>query len=99
MNTFLTIASIVFGFASAAAWLRSSATVSLEREQERRKRKLLKAGKEPNFGSVHILDGDTTYDLIGTLRHQSVWSRIGAAFAAFAMLCQALATWIGAPPQ
>lgn len=95
MSYYLTIASILFGFASAAAWLRSTTTISREQELERRNKGLAKQGKPPNHAGVQILDGDTTYDLIGTLRHQSTWSRWGALLAALAMTCQAVATLLG----
>lgn len=87
MSTYLTAVSIVFGFLSAGAWLRSSVVkVSREKEVEWRKAKARKQGVEPNLAGVS-LDG---WDLSGTFRAQSSWNSIGAVLAATSISCQAI---------
>jgi hypothetical protein len=85
--TYLTIASIFFGFLSAGAWLRASVVkVSRENEATRRIAEAKKHGEEPNLAGVS-LDG---WDMSGTFRAQSFWNAIGAVLAAISISCQAI---------
>ncbi len=86
----LKVLAVAAGFASAGCWLYAGKTVSNEEEISRRKRKALASGDPVDLGGVVIVDGDTQYDLIATLRHQSVWNRAGAALAAVAIALQAI---------
>jgi hypothetical protein len=88
MADILTITSIVLGIISAIAWMKASIVkVSRESEIEWRQSKAKKLGVEPNLSGI-TLDG---WDMSGTFRAQSFWSSIGAAFAAFSLLLQAVA--------
>ncbi|WP_445367129.1 hypothetical protein ACH5Y9_18535 [Methylomonas sp. BW4-1] len=87
MATYLSIASIFFGFLSAGAWLWASVVkVSREKEINRRIAKAKKLGEEPNLAGVS-LDG---WDMSGTFRAQSFWNAIGAVLAAISISCQAI---------
>jgi hypothetical protein len=90
MMTFvLTCLAAGFAVAAAIAWFISTQTISREQELERR-RKAAKPGETVNLGGVDIVDGESKYDLIATLRHQGKWNRWGAGFAAAAAVCQAM---------
>ncbi|UIN23505.1 hypothetical protein [Herbaspirillum frisingense] len=85
---YLTMASIAFGFLSAGSWLRASfAKVSHEVAMEQRRKDALKRGQEPNYASVS-LDG---WDMSATFAAQAKWNGLGAFFAAFSILFQAVA--------
>ena len=87
VTTYLTIASIFFGFLSAGAWLWASMVkVSSKKEVKRRIAKAKKLGEEPNLAGVS-LDG---WDMSGTFRVQSFWNAIGALLAAISISCQAI---------
>lgn len=90
MTTVLTCLAAGFALAAAVAWYVSTQTISREQELERRRKAAAKAGETPNLGGVSLMDGDTEYDLIATLRHQGKWNRWGAGFAAASALCQAI---------
>jgi hypothetical protein len=77
------------GVISAAFWFYSALSVPYETELNRRRKRAIRKGVEPDLGGVQILDDDHRYDLIATLRHQSRWSKWGATFAAFALVAQA----------
>ncbi|MBU2030038.1 MAG: hypothetical protein KKG69_05695 [Alphaproteobacteria bacterium] len=78
------------GFASATSWLYGGKTVSREQELNQRRRNAERSSEPFSLAGVNILDGDTSYDLIATLRHQSQWNRAGAILAAIAILIQTL---------
>ncbi|WNB76135.1 hypothetical protein [Methylomonas koyamae] len=87
MATYLSVASIFFGFLSAGAWLWASVVkVSREKEIKRRIAKAKNRGEEPNLARVS-LDG---WDMSGTFRAQSFWNAIGAVLAAISISCQAI---------
>lgn len=87
MPNYLTIASIIFGFLSAGAWLRASLVkVSRETEVQRRTKKARRRGSEPSLAGIS-LDG---WDMSGTFRAQSAWNSIGAVLAATSISCQAI---------
>ena len=88
-NIDLSNLSAGLGVISAGFWFYSAMSVSREAELKRRKRLATRKGVEPDLGGIQILDDDHRYDLIATLRHQSRWSKGGAAFAAFALIAQA----------
>ena len=84
----LTVISIVSGLASAAAWLYASRVkVSRENALVQRRRKAEKNGTTPDLSGVEF-DG---WEVRETLTAQSKWNSIGAALAAVAVFCQALA--------
>lgn len=89
MTMGLTYLAAAFAILAAIAWFISTQTISREQELERR-RKAAKPGDTVNLGGVNIVDGESKYDLIATLRHQGKWNRWGAGFAAAAALCQAI---------
>lgn len=91
---FLTCLSILMGVLSAIAWFYSAIPVSREKELTRRNRMLSKRGMPFDHSGLEILDGDSRYDLVGTLRHQSRWSKWGALFAAIAIFSQAMITFL-----
>ncbi|WP_139384043.1 hypothetical protein [Novosphingobium mathurense] len=88
-NINLSDLSAIFGVISAVLWFYSALSVSRETELKRRTKRALRKGVEPDLGGIQILDDNHRYDLIATLRHQSRWSKWGAAFAAFALIAQA----------
>ncbi len=90
MTTVLTCLAAAFALIAAVAWFISTRTISREQELERRRKVALKTGEKPDLGGVSLVDGETEYDLIATLRHQGKWNRWGAGFAAAAALCQAI---------
>lgn len=90
MTMGLTYLAAAFAILAAIAWFISTQTISREQELDRRRKAALKTGEKPDLGGVSLMDGDTEYDLIATLRHQGKWNRWGAGFAAAAALCQAI---------
>lgn len=90
MTFVLTCLAAGFALIAAVAWFISTRTISREQELERRRKAAMKAGETPNLGGVSLVDDDTEYDLIATLRHQGKWNRWGAGFAAASALCQAI---------
>jgi hypothetical protein len=91
----LKVLAALAAFASASCWLYGGKTVSREQELERRRRTASKTGEAISLAGVGIIDGDTTYDLIATLRHQSQWNRAGAILAGVAILIQTLDSLVG----
>jgi len=89
LSLILKVLAVIAGFVSAGCWLYSAKTISHEEELERRRRKA-KPGEKPDLGGVILGDGEKHYDLPATLRHQGLWSRNGAIFAAVAILLQAI---------
>ena len=85
----LTDLSAITGIISAVFWFYSAISISHEKELERRRKIAARKGVQPDLGSVEILDGNSSYDLIATLRHQARWSKWGATFAAAALILQA----------
>ncbi|MNV24757.1 hypothetical protein D3C71_1158310 [compost metagenome] len=80
-------ASIVFGVASALAWLRSSSVkISHEKAMAVRRRNAELKGVTPNLASISF-DG---WDMAATFAAQSKWGSIGALLAACAVGLQAL---------
>ncbi|TCU61273.1 hypothetical protein EDF58_101587 [Novosphingobium sp. PhB57] len=90
MQSVVTWVSVIFALAAAIAWFVSAQTISPEKEMAYRRRQVAKTGGDIG-GSVEMVDGNITYDLHGTLRHQGRWSRYGAIFTGLAVLCQAVA--------
>lgn len=90
MTTVLTCLAAGFALTAAVAWFISTRTISREQELERRRKAAEKSGDKPDLGGVSLVDGETEYDLIATLRHQGKWNRWGAGFAAASALCQAI---------
>ncbi|WP_147408745.1 hypothetical protein [Kushneria sinocarnis] len=87
MEIFLTVASIVSGFLSAASWLKASVVkISREEEVSRRKGEAEKKGVKPNLAGV-TLDG---WDMSGTFRIQAKWNSIAAILAAVTISLQAV---------
>lgn len=87
-------ASAIAGFVSAACWLWSTRSITREAEIERRRRVADKTGEQVSLASVEIDDGDKRYELMATLRHQSIWSKWGAVFAAAAIALQSISPLI-----
>ena len=84
---YLTWSSILFGFASAASWLRASIVkVTREKEIARRTKEAKKRGETPNLAGV-TLDG---WDMSGTFKAQAKWNAIAAFLGAFAVGFQAI---------
>lgn len=88
MQIALTWAAALFATLASIAWFVSTKTVSREQEIARRT-KAATPGESVDLGGVGISDGDTSYDLIATLRHQGKWSRMGAGLAGISAVCQA----------
>ena len=84
----LTVISIGSGLASAAAWFYASRVkVSREKALSQRRREAEEIGVDPDLSGV-TFDGCEVRE---TLAAQAKWNSIGAALAAVAILCQALA--------
>ena len=84
----LTVISIGAGLASAAAWFYASRVkVSREKALSQRRREAEKIGTNPDLSGV-TFEG---WEVRETLAAQAKWNSIGAALAAVAILCQALA--------
>lgn len=84
----LTALSIGSGLMSAAAWFYASrVTVSREKALLERRSEAAKTGATPDLAGV-TFDG---WEVRETLAAQAKWNSIGAALAAAAILCQALA--------
>ncbi|MBT9490868.1 MAG: hypothetical protein IV107_00650 [Paucibacter sp.] len=82
----ISIASVFFGFASAAAWFYASVVkVSWEQSVAQRKKEAHRKGVTPNLAGVS-LDG---WDMSSTFTAQSKWNARGAALAACAVGLQA----------
>lgn len=88
----ITMASAIFGFLSAFAWLYAS-RVKISRFQAlaRRKKEALLSGETPNLGGAS-LDG---WDMSATFSAQAKWNSLGAALAAGAVGLQALGQALG----
>lgn len=89
LSLILKVLAVIAGFVSAGCWLYSAKTISREEEIKRRRRRA-KPGETVSLGGVEVGDGDKMYELPATLRHQGLWSRNGAIFAAVAILLQAV---------
>lgn len=89
LSLILKILAVATGFVSAGCWLYSAKTISADEAIERRRRKA-KPGETVSLARVEVGDGDKYYELPATLRHQGIWSRNGAIFAAVAILLQAV---------
>lgn len=89
LSLILKVLAVTAGFISAGCWLYSAKTISRDEEIARRRRKT-KPEEKVNLGGVELGDGYQTYDLAATLRHQGLWSRNGAIFAAAAIMLQAI---------
>lgn len=85
----LSIPSVLVAIVSAVMWFYSGRKITREQELEKRRKLALASNTKPDLGGIEILDGDSQYDLIATLRHQSLWSRRAAAFTAIAVVLQA----------
>jgi len=84
---YLTLASITFGFFSAASWFYASFVKADHRQaMDRRKKEAEKLGVKPNYASVS-LDG---WDMSATFLEQAKWNAMGAFFAACSILSQAI---------
>jgi len=83
----ITGASVVFGLASACAWLYAS-TVKVTRAQvvAQRIKEAERNGKKPNLAGS-TLDG---WDMSGMFASQSKWNARGAVLAACAIALQAV---------
>jgi hypothetical protein len=92
----LSVATFIAGLSSAACWGYGVRTISREHEIARRRKQAAENNTSVNLGGVDLLDGEKSYDLIATLRHQSKWNRNGAFFAALAIALQ-MASQIAAP--
>lgn len=83
-----TVISIGSGLASAAAWFYASRVkISREKALSQRRRKAAKTGANPDLSGV-TFDG---WEIRETFVAQAKWNSVGAALAAIAILCQALA--------
>ncbi|MFS8933094.1 hypothetical protein [Cupriavidus taiwanensis] len=85
-GSYATVASILFGFASAGSWFRASfVKVKHEDAMVKRKRDAEEQGRQPNLASIS-LDG---WDMSATFAAQARWNAIGAFFAGMSILLQA----------
>src|SRR5688572_24065210 len=85
--TIMSWSAIVLGFASAAAWLRSSTVkITLNQAMAMREKERIRTGRMLSVGYA-TLDG---WDMQATFAAQARWNSLGALLAASSITIQAI---------